>query len=123
MGVIDGNAVKLEGNAGGANGASVGAVKVVIGKPGTPADVGVPQGGGGTQVAGGGGDTQVAGSGGTQVAGGGTQEAGGGGQVRQLRRGQDPHINGFLEPQTLAQCLVEAKAKGWNAGVMAWEVS
>ncbi|KAF8519829.1 glycoside hydrolase family 18 protein [Gautieria morchelliformis] len=33
----------------------------------------------------------------------------------------DPHINGFLETKTLAQCLVQAKAKGWNAGVMAWE--
>ena len=113
-------------------GANVGEVKVVLGKPGTPADVGVPEGGG-TGVAGGGGGTQVAGGGGTQVAGGGTQVAGGGTQVAgggtqvagggRKRGGVDPHINGYLEPESLAQCLVDAKAKGWTAGVMAWEAS
>lgn len=117
--------------------------KVVIGKPGTPVDAGAPSpsGGGGTQEASGGG-TDVAGGGGTQVASGGTQEASGGtqeasggtleasggnGTRRRQRRqssnsSQDPNINGFLETQTLAQCLVQAKDKGWNAGVMVWEV-
>ena len=31
--------------------------------------------------------------------------------------------NGYMAPETLANCLVEAKGKGWDAGVMVWEVS
>jgi chitinase len=31
--------------------------------------------------------------------------------------------NGFITPGTLAGCLQQAKAKGWNAGAMSWEVS
>ncbi|KAI0741570.1 glycoside hydrolase family 18 protein [Daedaleopsis nitida] len=29
--------------------------------------------------------------------------------------------NGYVAPETLATCVSEAKAKGWNAGVMVWE--
>ncbi|KAF8588808.1 glycoside hydrolase family 18 protein [Ramaria rubella] len=29
--------------------------------------------------------------------------------------------NGFIPPATLAGCLRQAKAKGWNAGAMSWE--
>ncbi|KAI0731318.1 glycoside hydrolase [Earliella scabrosa] len=29
--------------------------------------------------------------------------------------------SGFIAPATLATCLSQAKAKGWNAGVMVWE--
>ncbi|TFY60415.1 hypothetical protein EVG20_g7424 [Dentipellis fragilis] len=28
---------------------------------------------------------------------------------------------GYIDPNTLAGCLSQAKAKGWNAGVMTWE--
>ena len=31
--------------------------------------------------------------------------------------------NGFIAPATLATCVSQAKAKGWEAGVMVWEVS
>ena len=31
--------------------------------------------------------------------------------------------NGFIAPATLAGCLAQAKAKGWSAGAMVWEVS
>ena len=31
--------------------------------------------------------------------------------------------NGFIAPATLATCVSQAKAKGWDAGVMVWEVS
>lgn len=111
-------------------GTGVPAEKVVLGKPGTPADVGAPDAGGGTGEAGGGG-TGEAGGGGTQeasgggteeAAGGGTEEAAGGGRRRRRGNTPDPNINGFVEPSTLAQCLVQAKNKGWTAGVMAWEV-
>jgi len=110
--------------------------KVVLGKPGTAVDAGSPSpsgggGGGGTQVAGGGteeagGGTEEAGggteeaSGGTDMASGGTEEAGGGNGARR-RANLDPHGNGFLETETLAQCVMEAKKQGWNAGIMAWE--
>jgi len=104
---------------------------------------------GGTQVASGGG-TQEASNGGTQEANSGdTQEAGGfqldasTGTTEEAsseassgtkmasgtkeatgsrrRANVNPHQNGFLETNTLAQCLVSAKSKGWNAGVMVWE--
>lgn len=29
--------------------------------------------------------------------------------------------NGFIEPSTLATCVAQAKAQGWDAGVMVWE--
>jgi len=29
--------------------------------------------------------------------------------------------NGYIAPATLATCLQQAKAKGWNAGAMVWE--
>ncbi|EPQ57162.1 glycoside hydrolase [Gloeophyllum trabeum ATCC 11539] len=29
--------------------------------------------------------------------------------------------NGFMDPALLATCVSQAKAKGWNAGVMVWE--
>ncbi|KAH9852021.1 glycoside hydrolase [Lenzites betulinus] len=29
--------------------------------------------------------------------------------------------NGFIDPTTLAGCVQQAKAKGWDAGVMVWE--
>lgn len=32
------------------------------------------------------------------------------------------NTNGFVDPSVLSQCLVTAVAKGWNAGVMVWEV-
>jgi len=108
--------------------------------------------GGGTQKASGGGGTQEVSGSGTQEAGGfdlevitsGTLEAsdstkqastGGTKQATKAATGTkiaigghkradfNPHQNGFLEIDTLAQCLVSAKAKGWNAGVMVWEVS
>ena len=31
--------------------------------------------------------------------------------------------NGFMDPATLGTCVKEAKAKGWNGGVMVWQVS
>lgn len=31
--------------------------------------------------------------------------------------------NGFIDAATLAGCLSQAKAKGWNGGAMVWEVS
>jgi chitinase len=31
--------------------------------------------------------------------------------------------NGYIDPSTLAGCLSQAKAKGWNGGAMVWEVS
>ena len=31
--------------------------------------------------------------------------------------------NGFVETSTLAQCVSQAKGKGWNGGVMVWQVS
>ena len=30
--------------------------------------------------------------------------------------------NGYIAPATLAGCLEQAKAKGWSAGAMVWEV-
>ena len=30
--------------------------------------------------------------------------------------------SGFIAPATLATCLSQAKAKGWNGGVMVWQV-
>ena len=30
--------------------------------------------------------------------------------------------NGFMDPATLGSCVKQAKAKGWNAGVMVWQV-
>ena len=30
--------------------------------------------------------------------------------------------NGFIAPATLGTCVKEAKAKGWNGGVMVWQV-
>lgn len=30
--------------------------------------------------------------------------------------------NGFMDTATLASCVAEAQGKGWNAGVMTWEV-
>ena len=30
--------------------------------------------------------------------------------------------NGFMDPATLGTCVKEAKGKGWNAGVMVWQV-
>lgn len=30
--------------------------------------------------------------------------------------------NGFIDPSVLAGCLAQAKAKGWSAGAMVWEV-
>ena len=30
--------------------------------------------------------------------------------------------NGFIDPATLGTCVKDAKAKGWNAGVMVWQV-
>ena len=30
--------------------------------------------------------------------------------------------NGYMSPATLGQCVKKAKAKGWNAGVMVWQV-
>ncbi|KAF8576290.1 glycoside hydrolase family 18 protein [Ramaria rubella] len=122
--------------------------KLVLGKPGTAEDAGAPDpsggGGGGTQEAGGGtqeagggtqeagGGTQEAGgvnlsaSGGTQEASGGTQEASGGteeasGGARRRASDSASNINGFVETATLAECVAQAKAKGWNAGVMVWE--
>ncbi|KZP25555.1 glycoside hydrolase family 18 protein, partial [Athelia psychrophila] len=29
--------------------------------------------------------------------------------------------NGYIDPATLATCVADAKAKGWDAGVMTWE--
>ncbi|GJJ10813.1 hypothetical protein Clacol_005041 [Clathrus columnatus] len=29
--------------------------------------------------------------------------------------------NGYIAPATLSTCITQAKAKGWNAGVMVWE--
>ncbi|PIL32407.1 hypothetical protein GSI_05653 [Ganoderma sinense ZZ0214-1] len=29
--------------------------------------------------------------------------------------------NGFMDPATLGTCVKEAKAKGWNGGVMVWQ--
>ena len=29
--------------------------------------------------------------------------------------------NGFIDPATLGTCIDQAKAKGWNAGVMAFQ--
>ncbi|KAI9060304.1 glycoside hydrolase family 18 protein [Trametes sanguinea] len=29
--------------------------------------------------------------------------------------------NGYMDPETLAQCVAQAKQQGWNAGVMFWE--
>ena len=31
--------------------------------------------------------------------------------------------NGFIDPATLGTCIDQAKAKGWNAGLMFFEVS
>jgi chitinase len=31
--------------------------------------------------------------------------------------------NGYIDPATLAGCVASAKAKGWNGGVMTWQVS
>ena len=31
--------------------------------------------------------------------------------------------NGYMDTSTLASCVAEAQGKGWNAGVMTWEVS
>ena len=31
--------------------------------------------------------------------------------------------NGYIDPQTLAGCISQAKQKNWNAGVMVWQVS
>ena len=31
--------------------------------------------------------------------------------------------NGFIDPETLAGCVAQAKDQGWDAGVMVWEVS
>ena len=30
--------------------------------------------------------------------------------------------NGFMDPATLGTCVAQAKAQGWNAGIMAFEV-
>ena len=30
--------------------------------------------------------------------------------------------NGFMDPATLGTCVKQAKAKGWNGGVMVWQV-
>ena len=30
--------------------------------------------------------------------------------------------NGFMDPATLGTCVKEAKGKGWNGGVMVWQV-
>ena len=30
--------------------------------------------------------------------------------------------NGFMDPATLGSCVKQAKAKGWNGGVMVWQV-
>ena len=30
--------------------------------------------------------------------------------------------NGYIDPSTLAGCLAQAKAQGWSAGAMVWEV-
>ena len=30
--------------------------------------------------------------------------------------------NGYMSPGTLGQCVKKAKAKGWNGGVMVWQV-
>ena len=30
--------------------------------------------------------------------------------------------NGFMDPATLGSCVKQAKAKGWNAGIMVWQV-
>ena len=29
--------------------------------------------------------------------------------------------NGYMPPSTVAQCLQQAKGKGWSGGVMVWE--
>jgi chitinase len=34
----------------------------------------------------------------------------------------DGPSGGYVDPATLATCVSQAKASGWNAGVMAWEV-
>ena len=31
--------------------------------------------------------------------------------------------NGYIAPATLATCLQQAQAQGWDAGAMVWEVS
>ena len=31
--------------------------------------------------------------------------------------------NGYIAPETLAECLQTAKAAGWSAGAMSWQVS
>lgn len=98
---------------------------------------GTQEASGGSQEAGGfdpsvdavqsGGGTQQASSG-TQMASGGTQMASSGSRPKgtkmaaALKRAINPHQNGFLETNTLAQCLLQAKNQGWNAGVMVWEV-
>jgi len=81
-------------------GAGVPAHKVVLGKPGKAANGGLPDSNGGA---------------------GWTQEADGNGGA-QRRGAPNPHANGFLETGTLARCVADAKAKGWNGGVMVWEV-
>lgn len=30
--------------------------------------------------------------------------------------------NGYMDPNTLAGCVAEAKNRGWDAGVMVWQV-
>lgn len=30
--------------------------------------------------------------------------------------------NGYISPTNLTECVNQAKQKGWNAGVMTWEV-
>ena len=34
----------------------------------------------------------------------------------------DATSGGYIDPSTLATCVSQAKSKGWNAGVMSWEV-
>ena len=51
-----------------------------------------------------------------------TGEARGGNHGAQCRGMPNPHMNGFMETDTLAQCVAEVKVQGWNGGTMVWEV-
>jgi len=70
---------------------------------------------GGTSVASG--DTEEA-CDDTEVANGGTQEAS---PAHKRANTFNPHVNGFVETNTLASCMARAQQNGWNAGVMVWE--
>ena len=51
-----------------------------------------------------------------------TGEARGGNHGMQCWDMPNPHVNGFMETDMLAQCVAEVKVQGWNGSVMVWEV-